>query len=151
MVSSPLEVFTSLHHDNNHYLYTWFLQILGTDQPWAVYRLPSVLAGIGAVFVAGLIGGRGGRAEATTGMLLVALSYLQIYYASEARGYGCAIFFALLSFWLLSRSLQAVRPLNDLAFALAAILQLGGETTAQETTGSTTGGTGAEGSSTSTS
>jgi len=115
-------VLTGVHHDNNHYLYTWFLQLLGPDQPWTYYRLPSVLAGIGSVFVAGLIGGRSGRGEATTAMLLTAGSYLQIYYASEARGYGCVIFFALLSFWLLDRSLRAGRPLNDLAFALAAIL-----------------------------
>jgi hypothetical protein len=116
------EIFTKVHHDNNHYLYTWFLYLLGTKQQWIVYRIPSVVAGIGTVGVAGLIGKRGGRLASFTAMLLTGGSYLFVYYASEARGYGLVVCFALLSFFLLDRSLSEARPLNDFAFALVAIL-----------------------------
>jgi hypothetical protein len=121
-VKTSWSILTELHHDNNHYLYTWFMHLLGADHHWTFYRLPSVIAGVGTVFVAGLIGGRSGRFESFTAMLLTAGSYLQVYYSSEARGYGCVIFFGLLSFYLLDRSLRGTRPRNDLGFALVAIL-----------------------------
>src|SRR6476620_3483199 len=48
-LKSPLEVFTRLHHDNNHYLNTLVLYAFGPDAPLYLYRLPAVLAGTGAV------------------------------------------------------------------------------------------------------
>ena len=56
-VHSPLEVFTSIHSDNNHYLYTLYLLAIGDNlgpgpAAWAVYRIPSLLAGVGSVLVA---------------------------------------------------------------------------------------------------
>jgi hypothetical protein len=40
---SWLEIFTRLHHDNNHYLNTWLLYLLGDLRDWRLYRVPSVV------------------------------------------------------------------------------------------------------------
>ena len=72
VLTSDWDILTKIHHDNNHYLNTWFIYLLGPDRHWIVYRLPSVIAGIGTVAVAGLIGNRHGKLEAVTAMLLTA-------------------------------------------------------------------------------
>src|SRR5882757_2275379 len=41
-LKSPLEVVTRLHHDNNHYVNTFVLYVLGGDAPTYLYRLPAV-------------------------------------------------------------------------------------------------------------
>ena len=71
-VLTDWDILTSIHHDNNHHLNTWFMYLLGQNQHWTVYRIPSVMAGIGTVAVAGLIGNRHGKLEAVTAMLLTA-------------------------------------------------------------------------------
>jgi hypothetical protein len=121
-VLTDWDILASIHHDNNHHLNTWFMYLLGQNWHWTVYRIPSVLAGIGTVAVAGLIGNRHGKLEAVTAMLLTAGSYLQVHYSSEARGYSYMIFFALLSFYLLDISLKGARPKTNVCFAFTAIL-----------------------------
>ena len=120
-LSSAAEILTTLHHDNNHYLNTWFLYEIGPSAHWVLYRLPAVAAGVGTVVLGGLIAGRRGRLAAVTAMLLIAGSHLMIHYTSEARGYAWAMFFSLLSLWLMRRSLERNRPGTDFAFGLAAI------------------------------
>jgi len=107
-VRSPLEVFTSVHSDNNHYLYTLYLLAIGDNlspgpAAWAVYRIPSLLAGVGSVLVAGMLGRRRSAAEAILAMALTATSFALAMYSSEVRGYSLLVFFALLSFWFLVR------------------------------------------------
>ncbi|MCH7987747.1 MAG: glycosyltransferase family 39 protein [Planctomycetes bacterium] len=121
-VLTDWDILTSIHHDNNHHLNTWFMYLLGQNQHWTVYRIPSVMAGIGTVAVAGLIGNRHGKLEAVTAMLLTAGSYLQVHYSSEARGYSTMIFFALLSFYLLDKCLKGARPETNVFFAIIAVL-----------------------------
>ena len=69
-VKSPWDVFTSIHHDNNHYLNTLWMWAVGPDRRPLVYRLPSLLAGTAAVAIAGLIGW---RRDPTTGLLALVL------------------------------------------------------------------------------
>lgn len=121
-VLTDWDILTSVHLDNNHYLNTWFFYLLGPDRHWVTYRIPSVLAGIGTVGVAGLIGKRHGRLEAFSAMLLTSGSYMLVHYSSEARGYGYVIFFALLSFYLLDRSFREKRTRLYFCFAGSAIL-----------------------------
>src|ERR1039458_2476428 len=45
-VSSPIGVFTSIHHDNNHYLTTLSMVLLPGRGNWWGYRIPSIVAGI---------------------------------------------------------------------------------------------------------
>ena len=107
-VRSPLEVFTSVHSDNNHYLYTLYLLAIGDNlspgpAAWAVYRIPSLLAGVGSVLVVGMLGRRRSTVEAIMAMALTATSFALAMYSSEVRGYSLLVFFTLLSFWFLVR------------------------------------------------
>lgn len=54
---SIVDIFTSIHHDNNHYLNTIWLHLIG-DQPvlW-VYRLHSYMAGLACICGCGLLTG----------------------------------------------------------------------------------------------
>jgi hypothetical protein len=113
-VRSPLEVFTSVHSHNNHYLYTLYLLALGDNlspgpATWAVYRIPSLLAGVGSILVAGMLGRRRSTAEAIIAMALTATSFALAMYSTEVRGYSLLVFFALLSFWFLVRYSETER------------------------------------------
>jgi hypothetical protein len=108
-VTSPLDVLTRVHHDNNHPLNTLCLYLLGERDTWMVYRIPALVAGSAAVAVAGLIGKRRSAADALTAMLLTGSSYLLIHYSSEARGYGAVVFFALLALYLMEHYLDGRR------------------------------------------
>lgn len=123
-VSSALGVFTQLHQEINHHLYTFYLAWVGPEQSSLVYRLPSLVAGLGTVVMAGLIGRRRGQAELLLAMALVAASYLLVLYSGEARGYAAAVFFAFLCFWLLEKHLVTGNRLTGLLFSLGAICGL---------------------------
>ena len=123
-VATPLEIFTKIHHDNNHYLNTLYLYFLGRGASEFVYRIPSLLAGIATVVAAGLIGRRRGTTDAIFAMLVVGFSYVLILYSSEARGYAAAVFFAFLCFYLLDRYLETRRWPLALMFSLCAVLGL---------------------------
>lgn len=81
-MTSAGQVFTRLHHENNHYLISLWIWILGEHRHWWVYRVPSVLAGMGAVVAAIRIGLRQSRATAFVAAVLVSLSYLAVFYSS---------------------------------------------------------------------
>ena len=105
---SPLEVFTVLKHDNNHFLNTLLLYFIGPDRPWLVYRMPAIVAGTAAVAVAGCIGAEHGRIGRWMAMILIASSYLLVHYSSEARGYAWLVLFSLTTYECLRRLLSAV-------------------------------------------
>lgn len=95
LVTSPGDIFTGLHQENNHYLNTLWVWWMGPQPNWVVYRLPAILAGAASVAVAGLIGKPRSISAALLAMLLTGGSYLLVHYSSEARGYSSAVFFAL--------------------------------------------------------
>jgi hypothetical protein len=68
-----------------------------------LYRLPSVLASIGTIALAGLIGSRQSRLEGCIAVILTSWSYLLIHFGTEARGYSLVIFFALLAWHALQQ------------------------------------------------
>ena len=121
-ISRPMEIFTKIHMDNNHYLNTLYLYLIGPRRSWLQYRMLSVVAGVGTVALAGLIGRRRNTASGLLAMLLTASSYVLILYASEARGYATAVFFSFLSFYLLDRYLETRRWPLALMFSLSAVL-----------------------------
>lgn len=99
-VHSPLQIFTAIHHDNNHYLNTLYLWLIPTSSHWVTYRLLSVGAGVITVWLAALLlrvpamsseetGSRGQRS--LVGAVLIGGSYWLTLYASEARGYALAV------------------------------------------------------------
>jgi hypothetical protein len=102
-LTSPVGVFTAIHHDNNHYLNTLYLYAVGVTPIWLVYRIPAIVAGVGSVVLAALIAKRESIATAVLAAVLFASSFLMILYSSEARGYGLAVFFALLAVFAADR------------------------------------------------
>ncbi len=120
--ASPWDVFTRHHLDNNHYLITLWMYACGGQSPWIVYRLPSLIAGMGTILLAGWIAGRWGTLEAQAAMVLASASFVLIVYASEARGYALAGFFALAAFLALDHFLKSRRAWAAAAFSLAVAL-----------------------------
>jgi hypothetical protein len=89
--------------DNNHYLNSVFLFLLGERNAWAIYRLPAFVAGLLTIGVATRIGGARNRAEGWIFGTLVATSFVMVVYSTEARGYAWLLLFALLAFLALRR------------------------------------------------
>jgi Dolichyl-phosphate-mannose-protein mannosyltransferase len=102
-VRSFSDVFTSVKHSNNHHLCSLWMWLVGQNASALVYRLPSVLASIGTIVLAGLIGLRQSRLEGCIAVILTSWSYLLIHFGTEARGYSLAIFFALLAWYALQQ------------------------------------------------
>jgi hypothetical protein len=97
------DVFTTVKHSNNHHLCSLWMWLVGQNASSLVYRLPSLLASIGTVAVAGLLGARRSWLEAFIAVILTSWSYLLIHFGTEARGYSLAIFFALLAWYALQQ------------------------------------------------
>jgi hypothetical protein len=97
-LKSAAQIFTTIHHDNNHYLVSLWMFLWGPNRSWWLYRVPSILAGMGAVFTAIRIGLRRSQATALVAGLMFSLAYLAVFYSSEARGYAIACWMALVAF-----------------------------------------------------
>jgi hypothetical protein len=100
------DVFTKIKHSNNHHLCSLWMWLVGQNASALVYRFPSVLASIGTILVAGLIGLRRSRLQGCVAVILTSWSYLLIHFGTEARGYSLAIFFALLSWYALQQFVE---------------------------------------------
>ena len=119
LVSSPLDIFWRLTHDNNHHLNSLYLYFLGDDASVLARRGLAIAFGVAGVAMAGLIGLRRGLSAALITMVLMALSYPMIHYSSEARGYGPMMFFVLFAFYCLEGFLNERRMAYSWLFALA--------------------------------
>jgi hypothetical protein len=97
------DVFTNLKHSNNHHLCSLWMWLVGQNASALVYRLPSVLASIGTIVLAGLIGLRQSRLAGCIAVIFTSWSYLLIHFGTDARGYSLAIFFALLAWYALEQ------------------------------------------------
>jgi hypothetical protein len=121
-ISSPLQVFTKIHHDNNNYLNSLWLFLWGFHGNWPGYRVPSIVAGVGSVMLAGMTGRRRNAPAAWFAMLLTAFSYVQILYSSEARGYSEVVFFSFLSFHALEKYLEKQEWPSAVLVSISSIL-----------------------------
>jgi len=117
-LGSAAEVFTRNHHSNNHHLNSLFFHWLGDRPNWLIYRIPALLAGIGSVAVAALLGSRRGRSDAVFAALLTGGSFSLIHFSSEARGYSFAVFFALSATLFLDRYLDRPGLRSAVAFGV---------------------------------
>jgi hypothetical protein len=121
-INSPSEIFTRVHLENNHYLNTLWICLLGPRASWLAYRLPSLVAGVGAVLMAGLICQRQSRASGFIAMLLMAFSYVMVLYSGEARGYALAVFFCFTAFYLLDLHFRTGGRWAALLFGASVVL-----------------------------
>jgi hypothetical protein len=116
------DVFTNLKHDNNHHLCSLWMWLVGQNASPLLYRLPSLLASIGTILLAGLIGLRQSRLEGCLAVILTSWSYLLIHFGTEARGYSLCIFFALLAWYALQQFEDSVAGGADSGRAWAWII-----------------------------
>jgi hypothetical protein len=123
-ISSPWQIFTGIHLDNNHYLNGLWLYFLGPHRNEVWYRLPEIIAGTGSVVLAGLIGCRRNAVAGFFALLLTAFSYVLVLYSSEARGYSTAVFFSFLAFYALDLFLERPRWQTAALYSLSAVLGL---------------------------
>jgi hypothetical protein len=121
-IHGPLGVFTEIHHSNNHHLMSLFMVAIGDQRHWVVYRIPSLLAGVGTIPLAAAIARRRGRLEAVFAGLLTSFAFVLIQYSSEARGYASVIFFALAAYLSLTRFLERPTRLRAFLFGGAVVL-----------------------------
>lgn len=115
-------VFTRLSMDTNHWLYTLIMKMYNPGSHWWVYRIPSFAAGIAALPLVFALASKWSRSAGITALILCSFSCFLIVYASEARGYSLAIFFSLLSVWLLEKYHENCSPLIIPAFWLVGTL-----------------------------
>jgi hypothetical protein len=100
------DVLPSIATDNNHYLNTLYLWLVGPDQPPLNIRAFSILVGTASVAVTGWLQRKRGPAAMVISMTLVGVSYPMVNAGSEARGYAGMMLCALISIGLTERALE---------------------------------------------
>lgn len=123
-IATPLDIFTRVHFDTNHWLYSLLLWGIGPRDGWIAYRLPALAAGIATLPLSVAIARAAGVRAAGIALALVGGSFLLVEYASEARGYALAVCFALGAFHALGRRHESHQAKWLLAFNACAVLGL---------------------------
>ena len=100
------EALSALATDNNHYLNTLYLWLIGPDAPPLALRALSVLLGAAGVAAAGWLQRSRGPATVAITMALLAACYPMVNIGSEARGYAGMLLCALVSIALADRALE---------------------------------------------
>jgi hypothetical protein len=120
---TPGRVLFAINHDNNHFLNTLWLQLVGWGAAPMLGRALSIASGTAAVIVAGLIGRRRGWRPAIAAALLFATAPILVTYGSEARGYAPMLLALLTAIWIVDRELNGP-PLRNapIWLGLAALL-----------------------------
>jgi hypothetical protein len=117
-------VFLRINHDNNHHLYSLWLQAVGPAAPPLLARAPAILAGTLCVIVAALFAGRRSQSAGIVAALLFALSPALVAFGSEARGYAMMLLAALLMLLIVDDALDR-RPVRGASAWLAALAVFG--------------------------
>ena len=92
--------------DNNHYLNTLYLFLIGPDASALALRGFSILLGTAAIPVAGYAMRRAGSSGIVAAMALFSAAYLFVNYGSEARGYAGLILMTLLAIILVESGVE---------------------------------------------
>lgn len=104
--ATPGRIFFAINHDNNHFLNTLWLQLVGWGSAPILGRALSIVCGTATVVVAGLIGARRGMRPAIAAALLFAVSPILVTYGSEARGYAPMLLALLAAIRIVDRELN---------------------------------------------
>lgn len=120
-ITSIDQVFWRINHDNNHFLNSAYLYLVGPDAPPLVHRALAIALGVGGVLAAALVTADRGPATQVLAALLFTVSYPLVHYGSEARGYSGLVLFTLLGIFCLERILDR----RGSKAALAAVIFLG--------------------------
>lgn len=121
-VHSVSDIFTGIKVEHQ-FLVTLGMYLLGDQLNWVWYRLPSVIAGTGTIFLMALAGYRRmGPAALLFTLALAAVSYPLVVYSSEARGYAPASFFSLAMFLFMETYWRRGNEAYILGFWVATVL-----------------------------
>ena len=114
---TPIGVFFRINHDNNHFLNTLWLQLVGPDAPPMLKRALSIACSTATIPLAALFAGRRTPAAAVLAALGFALSPIMVTYGAEARGYAGMMAATIVA--LLIADAWLVRPSRHAALWLA--------------------------------
>ena len=117
-------VFLRINHDNNHHLYSLWLQAIGPAASPMLARAPAIVAGTLCIVVAALFGARRSRAAGIVAALLFAVAPMLVDFGSEARGYSMMLLAALVMLLLVADAVDG-RPAQGLRWLLAGLALLG--------------------------
>lgn len=127
-LSSPVGVFTAIHHDNNHHLNSLWLWLVGMEAHSVVQRLLSIVAGVASILLAAMLGYRRSPAAGLATAVMLAVSPIFMIYGAEARGYAPMVALLLFALLLVDRWLVRPDPSSrwwlGLCFGVAATAQL---------------------------
>jgi hypothetical protein len=118
---TPVGVFFRINHDNNHFLNTLWLQLVGPDAPPVLQRALSIACGTAAIPLAAIFAGRRGPAAALIAALAFALSPILVTYGAEARGYAPMLLATLAALLIVDRWLDTRGRRASLWLTLAAL------------------------------
>lgn len=119
-IDSIDQIFWRISHDNNHYLNSVYLYLVGPDASPLLARSLSIALGAAAIFAAAAFNARHGTLAALATALLFAMSFPMVTYGSEARGYMGLVLFTILAVIWLERRLNEQR--HGVALGLAILL-----------------------------
>jgi hypothetical protein len=94
------DLLANVKHDNNHFVNSLFVWLLGPDRSDFAYRIPAVISGTLSIAAFMAASRRRGTNETLIVGCLMASSFLLIQYSSEARGYAYLQLFCGLSYLL---------------------------------------------------
>ncbi|MER9682360.1 hypothetical protein NKJ23_24065 [Mesorhizobium sp. M0184] len=100
------QIFWHVNHDNNHFLNSVYLYLIGPDASPLMQRGLSIAFGVATIGAAAVSAASRGRQAMIATSLLFAVSYPMVHYGSEARGYAGLVLFTLLSVVFLERRLD---------------------------------------------
>ena len=119
-----LGVFLRINHDNNHHLYSVWLQAIGPGASPLLARMPAILAGTLCVPVAALLMGRRSRLVGLVAALLFAFSPMLVVLGSEARGYAMMLLATVAMLLLVGDAVDG-RPARGANLWIAALALFG--------------------------
>lgn len=119
-----LGVFLRINHDNNHHLYSLWLQAIGPTASPLLARAPAILAGSLCTIAAAILVGRRSRGGGIVAALLFSVTPTLVVFGSEARGYAMMLLAALIMLLLVSDALER-RSARWRPWALAVVATFG--------------------------
>ncbi|MEG3165642.1 hypothetical protein U1701_13665 [Sphingomonas sp. PB2P19] len=106
----PVGVIWRINHDNNHFLNSWWMLLVGPYAPPMLVRGLSIVTGVAGIAVAGAIGLRRSTAAGIIAAMLFAVAPILVAYGAEARGYAPMLLAMLVSILVVDRWLDSDRP-----------------------------------------
>ncbi len=120
---TPIGVLWRINHDNNHFLNSWWMLLVGPFSSPVLVRALSIATGVASIGVAAAIGLRRGVATGVVAAWLFAVSPIIMAYGAEARGYGPMVLVMLVAILLVDRWLDGEREAP--VWALGALTLIG--------------------------